>query len=650
MVRRGFLFTRYIVVLILAALTACGKDNPVEPPTRTPSRITLSSHSATLTTIGQTLQINATVLDQENNVITGASVTWSSGNPAVATVSGSGLVTAVSGGAAQITVTSGVASASASVTVMQRAGSVAITPASATLALLSESVQLEAAVYDDGNAPIPGAAVVWSSRNPLVATVSSNGLVTAVSNGTAQITATSGGASASATITVMQTVGSLTLVPAVVTLTAIGATEQLAANVYDAGGQPFDDAEVSWFSSNPAIVAVDAHGLLTAVSNGTVLIKATANGQSASTAVTVMQSASRIEITPMAAMLSSIGETVQLTARVRDGNGHPVADAAVNWSSDDPGVATVSMQGLVTAVMNGTAQITAQSGTVSARVEVVVEIPDPDREVLVRLYNATGGPGWSNSSNWLSDAPLGEWYGVTADEDGRVLELRLRVNNLRGSLPSELANLENLRVLDLNENRVSGPIPPELGGLSNLTDFNLGDNNLSGTIPSSLGNLSGVISFKLDRNNLTGSIPSTLGNLSWANTFDLCVNKLSGSIPSELSNLSSVGFLCLGANGFTGSLPSALGSLSTVRYFHVGQNMLSGTIPSSLGNLGNLQTLLLFGNNFTGAFPRALADLPALYRLSIAGNRLTGCIPSSLRNLPINDLDFLNLPDCGTGQ
>lgn len=643
-------FTRYLIMLSLATLTACGKDSPTQPPARVSSSIVLSSDASALTTIGQTLQINATVLDQDNNPLAGATVTWSSNNPAVASVSSSGLVTAVSGGTAQIRATSGSAYATANVTVMQVAVSVAIAPTSATLALLGESVQLEAAVYDSGNSPIPGAAVVWSSSNPLVAAVSANGLVTAVSNGTARITATSGAVSAIATITVMQTVGSITLVPSVVTLTAIGETEQLAASVYDAGGQPFADAEVSWYSSNPAIVSVDAHGLLTAVSNGTVLIEARSSGQSASAAVTVMQSASRIEIAPMTAMLSSVGETLQLTARVRDGNGHPIIDAAVNWSSGDTGVATVSGEGLVTAVMNGTAEITAESGTVSARIEVVVDIPDLERDVLVRFYTTTGGPDWANSSNWLSDAPLGEWYGVTDDEDGQVTELRLRSNNLRGPIPKELANLDNLRVLDLNTNSLTGTIPQELGDLTNLIDFNLGANNLSGTIPSSLGNIQNVVNFKLDRNLLTGSIPSTLGNLSSVTNFDLCINQLSGSLPSELGNLSSVGFLCLGANRFTGSLPSALGELSTVWYFHVGQNRLSGRIPLWFGNLSNLQELLLFNNRFTGAFPRTLADLPALTRLSISANSLTGCIPPSLRNLPRNDLDSLNLPNCQTGQ
>ena len=103
MIRCGLPFTHYAFILILATVTACGKDSPTEPQTRTPSRITLSSSSATLTAIGQTFQIHATVLDQENNVISGASVTWSSSNPAVATVSSTGLVTAVSNGTARIT-------------------------------------------------------------------------------------------------------------------------------------------------------------------------------------------------------------------------------------------------------------------------------------------------------------------------------------------------------------------------------------------------------------------------------------------------------------------------------------------------------------------------------------------------------------------
>ena len=47
---------------------------------------------------------------------------------------------------------------------------------------------------------------------------------------------------------------------------------------------------------------------------------------------------------------------------------------------------------------------------------------ETDREALVAFYNATNGENWYQSPNWLSDAPLGEWYGVTTRDDGAALQ------------------------------------------------------------------------------------------------------------------------------------------------------------------------------------------------------------------------------------
>ncbi|CAN0313592.1 unnamed protein product [Scytosiphon promiscuus] len=55
-----------------------------------------------------------------------------------------------------------------------------------------------------------------------------------------------------------------------------------------------------------------------------------------------------------------------------------------------------------------------------------------DRDVLVALYNATGGPNWYNSDHWNTDAELWKWYGVSLNGEGRVVELRLDRNQLRG--------------------------------------------------------------------------------------------------------------------------------------------------------------------------------------------------------------------------
>ena len=61
-----------------------------------------------------------------------------------------------------------------------------------------------------------------------------------------------------------------------------------------------------------------------------------------------------------------------------------------------------------------------------------------DRAALEALYDATGGPGWTDSTNWNTSAPIGEWFGVSTDAAGRVTGLNLRGNDLTGSIPAEL--------------------------------------------------------------------------------------------------------------------------------------------------------------------------------------------------------------------
>ena len=64
---------------------------------------------------------------------------------------------------------------------------------------------------------------------------------------------------------------------------------------------------------------------------------------------------------------------------------------------------------------------------------VVAETDDVERSALVALYIATDGPNWNDNTNWLSDAPLRNWHGVTIGADGRVTYLILTRNRLSGS-------------------------------------------------------------------------------------------------------------------------------------------------------------------------------------------------------------------------
>ena len=114
-----------------------------------------------------------------------------------------------------------------------------------------------------------------------------------------------------------------------------------------------------------------------------------------------------------------------------------------------------------------------------------------DRAALMALYNATDGDNWKNKENWNSNKPLDEWYGVRTEQvfarqKGRVTELWLPGNGLRGRIPRQLADLTELWWLWLCCNQLTGTIPRALGNMKRLVSPQLSLNYLTGSIPAPL--------------------------------------------------------------------------------------------------------------------------------------------------------------------
>ena len=256
-----------------------------------------------------------------------------------------------------------------------------------------------------------------------------------------------------------------------------------------------------------------------------------------------------------------------------------------------------------------------------------------DRDVLEALYSATGGPRWIYRDGWLTDAPLGEWYGVRVNDAGRVVGLSLTGNNLNGSIPPVIGSLANLGTLWLSGNSLAGSIPAEIGELEYLHSLNLQSNDLTGAIPAELGSLMVLQHLFLGGNRLTGSIPPELGDLSALQWLYLYDNDLTGTIPAELGSLTVLQDLSLGGNRLAGSIPPELGDLSALQWLYLYDNDLTGAIPAELGNLQALQDLLLYDNDLTGPIPAELGNLQALSELQLQDNDLTGPIPPSLSRL-----------------
>ena len=246
--------------------------------------------------------------------------------------------------------------------------------------------------------------------------------------------------------------------------------------------------------------------------------------------------------------------------------------------------------------------------------------PVADLNVLAMLYNTTDGENWKDNSNWLSDRPMSEWYGVQTDDEGHVTVLDLHWNWLSGTIPQELGRLSSLEELDLEGNGLGGTIPRELGNLGNLARLSLAYNSLTGEIPPELGDLSNLEELELWENELTGTIPRELASLANLTSLHLGGNQLTGEIPPVLGNLSNLEELGLRDNQLTGTIPTQLGNLSSLEYLGLGYNQLTGTIPDELGNLSNLTWLSIWNNQLTGTIPRSFTGLSSLTRLEFWNN------------------------------
>ena len=365
----------------------------------------------------------------------------------------------------------------------------------------------------------------------------------------------------------------LTVSPAMAELIALGATVQLTAEVHDQNGQVMAGATVTWSSSDASVATVGASGLVTAAGEGMATITANAGPASGSAVVTVKQPVVSVEVSP-AAETVGLGRTLRLVAVGFDESGDTVEDARFSWESSDVAVARVDASGLVTGVAEGTATITASAGSGVGTTEITVV--DLERVALVAFYEATDGPNWIDSGNWLTDAPLGEWYGVETDASGRVVGLDL------GGMWDNEAGQPIIHGL-------TGVIPPELGNLASLTNLDLGYNLLSGRIPPELENLTNLRRLVLRRNVLTGPVPPELGDLRSLETLDLFSNGLTGVIPPELGRLTHLSRLSLTSNDLSGPIPPELGDLRDLAHVFLRRNSLSGPIPESFLELNALE-------------------------------------------------------------
>jgi outer membrane protein OmpA-like peptidoglycan-associated protein len=216
-------------------------------------------------------------------------------------------------------------------------------------------------------------------------------------------------------------VASVGVNPRTAMLASVGATQQLSASAMDKGGKTLMGRVVTWTSSNSSVATVSTTGLVTARSNGSATITAASEGMTGTANVTVAQAPATVAVAPATGSLAAIGQTQQFTATAQDANRSAIANPPVTWSSSDATVASVNASGLVTAVKNGTARITAATAngrtavatvTVSQATASVAVTPATSQisaagataQLAAQALDAGGAAIAGKTFTWTSDA------------------------------------------------------------------------------------------------------------------------------------------------------------------------------------------------------------------------------------------------------
>ncbi len=381
--------------------------------------------------------------------------------------------------------------------------------------------------------------------------------------------------------------------------------------------------------------------------------------------------ASRVVVEPASLTFEASGDTARLEATVIDAEGEVVEDAEVTWKSGDTRVARVGATGLVSARASGLTTVTATYDSVtSAAAEVAVRLSGGDRVALEALYRAMGGDDWEDNTNWMSDEPLGEWYGVDAWESGRVKHLGLRDNNLTGEIPPEIGLLDSLFSFKLRDATVTGPIPPAIGRLQRLRELNLRETGLEGPLPPEMGDMTGLDYMSLSNTELSGALPETFANLTvkrfhhsgtglcvprslmkWYERFGnddplRCIPETSDREVLVTFHNTTGGpdwedqwnwLTSFGINTWEGIYTDDEGFVTKI---DLPYNRIAGPIPPEFGNLARIEEVVLYGNELTD-FPAALGNLTTLRYLSLSSNSLQGPIPPEVGDMA--SLEYLGL-------
>ena len=325
--------------------------------------------------IGQTTQAAVTLKDVNGVTLSGRAVTWTSSNTALVTVSASGLITAVAAGNAIVTATSeGVSSTVAIDVTLIPVSSISVA-IDKPLIYIGYTALVTSTTRDVNSNLLTGRLTTWLSSDPNIATVSATGVVTAIAKGTATITGTSEGISATTAVTVDLAPVQFVTVSVPTTQLLVGQSVQATAATSDLNDRPLTGRVITYSTSNASVATVDPLGAVTATGPGSANIIATSEGKTGFVTIQVQNvPVATVGVSFGNTSSIAVGGTVQAQAVLRDANNNQLSGRFVQWTSGDPAIVIVDVNGLVTGIGPGTTTIIASSEGKSGQANITVTV------------------------------------------------------------------------------------------------------------------------------------------------------------------------------------------------------------------------------------------------------------------------------------
>jgi hypothetical protein len=326
--------------------------------------------------VNGTLVLSVAAFDRLGNPITNDVPVLTSLDPSIAqVVTTTRTVTGLAPGMARIVARLDAVADTVTIAVSNLPTKLTLSAHTDTVPAIGDTIVLRATLYNSLGAAVTGYTPFWYATDSTIVSVGQTGRVAAKASGVTRVIAVFDSLADTCIVTVTNNPTTLRLLVHLDTLHSLGDTVTLPIQFLNARGQSLPATAATWSTDDPTIARVSTGGMVTAIAVGQVYIHAVSGTLRDSALIVVTNGPTSITLNSTLDTLTARGQILYDTATVKNAAGTVLTGYTPTWRSTVPGVATVAANGTITALTDGTTQIIATAGSISATGTVVVRNP-----------------------------------------------------------------------------------------------------------------------------------------------------------------------------------------------------------------------------------------------------------------------------------